>query len=262
MKVSLVENSPFSLFSIKDLFSDNLLNSLSEEFPSEDLFHHKDLANGKRYGDHTQSVFEKFILENSRYLTFYNQITSYEFVSQILRALSDTDELQFLKIHRSTIKRKTHSEFTIRKKSRFAKRFRLKIGYEFSLMQNGSFLAPHTDSASKLLSILIPLPHQPLFNENISKEPGTQFWKSKLNSNLQSNWYSASLSEVELEKFYQNHECFFQIPFTATQHFGFCKSDVSWHSVPIVQEGINRKSINITFWINETRRQKRQNLTK
>ena len=258
MKISMVDNSPFPLFSIKELFSDILLDSLSREFPSEDLFHLEDSANRKRYGDHTQGVFEKFVLENPKYLSFYNQITSHEFVSQILRSLSDTDELQFLNIHSSRIKRKTNYEFTIREKSRFAKRFRLKIGYEFSLMQNGSYLAPHTDSASKLLSILIFLPDLPLFDENLSKKLGTQFWRSKMNSEKFSNWNSASLSEAELDLFYQNHECFFQAPFTATQHFGFCKSDVSWHSVPIVQNGINRKSINITFWISETRRQKRQ----
>jgi hypothetical protein len=260
MKISLIKNSPFTLFSIEELFSESLLLSLSEEFPSDKLFEHQDLANGKRYGDHTQNVFDKYISDNSSFQEFYKQITSYEIVSQILNSLSDTAELKFLNICKSSIIRKSSCDYLIYSKSRFGKRFKLRIGYEFSSMQNGSHLFPHTDSASKLLSILIFLPLKSDFGNNLDVNVGTKFWKSKSNEVVFPNWNSVSLNAFELEQFYENHECFIQLPFTATQHYGFCKSEVSWHSVPTVPDGFHRKSINITFWISETRRKKRLSL--
>jgi hypothetical protein len=258
MKISLVESSPFSIFSITDLFSASLLQSLSKEYPPNSLFNLEDTTNKKRFGDHTQTAFEDFVQDNHNYKLFYDRITSDEFVGRILNALSDTDELKFLMIGQSKISRKSPFEFVIRTKSRFARRFKLKIGYEFSLMQSGSHLAPHTDSASKLLSILVFLPSKSELDGNVYKEIGTQFWKARDNSSVFPNWNSTLLNEIELNKFYQTHECFLQLPFTETKHYGFCKSDVSWHSVQHIQEGLSRKTINITFWISESRHHKRQ----
>lgn len=257
MKLSFDKSSPFTVFCISDLLPDNFLQSLARSFPPSEFFQ-EDVKSKKRFGDHTQQLFEEFILDSGNYQLFIEKITSHDFVTSVLYALSDVKELKFLKIHDSTISKKSSREFVIRKKTLFAKRFKLTIGYEFSVMNHGSHLPPHTDSASKLLSIMIFLPSQSDIDNNLGKGSGTQFWKSKHGSNVSSNWKSVSLIESEIKAFYETHECFLQSPFTINDHFGFCKSDVSWHSVHTISEEFSRNSINITFWINELRQQKRQ----
>ncbi len=257
MKLSFDKSSPFTVFFISDLFPDNFLQSLAREFPPSEFFQ-EDVKSKKRFGDHTQQVFEEFILNSLEYQLFIEKITSHNFVTSVLYTLSDVKELKFLKIHDSTISKKSSREFVIRKKSLFAKKFKITIGYEFSVMNHGSLLPPHTDSASKLLSIMVFLPSQSDIDNNLGNGSGTQFWMSKHGSNALSNWNSVSLNESDTKAFYETHECFLQSPFTINEHFGFCKSDVSWHSVQTVSEEFSRKSINITFWINELRQQKRQ----
>ena len=106
---------------------------------------------------------------------------------------------------------------------------------EFSYMGNNSFIRPHTDKTSKLISLMLYFPSKNLKNLDI----GTRFF----------NGGTSNFKNISENKFPKDSSKVFSVPFDGRNLYGFIKSDISWHYVKKLNIGKNelRKSININL---------------
>tara|TARA_B100001057_G_C22669261_1_gene879165 strand:- start:676 stop:993 length:318 start_codon:yes stop_codon:yes gene_type:complete len=102
-------------------------------------------------------------------------------------------------------------------------------------MERNSYITPHTDKKSKLISLMLYFPSKNLENSNI----GTHFFNGG-ETNFENN---------PNKTFPKNSKKVFSLPFTGRHLYGFIKSDMSWHYVKKLNIKKNeiRKSININL---------------
>jgi Rps23 Pro-64 3,4-dihydroxylase Tpa1-like proline 4-hydroxylase len=112
----------------------------------------------------------------------------------------------------------------------------VKIQFEFSRLEKGSFVPPHTDAPDKLVSLLLYFP-DPEWRENYGGN--TDFFRPK-KSELEYNWDNRRVPVEEVVPFFSS-------PFTPNRLVGFLKSRNSYHGVkPITcPEDMARNSLNI-----------------
>ena len=118
-------------------------------------------------------------------------------------------------------------------------------------MHNNSYLTPHTDKQSKLLSLMLYFPTKNLENTDI----GTTFYHSKLKNFSNKGIYfdfdhskNNFITNNEDSSFFnKNFKETITFPFKKKNLYCFIKSDTSWHSVKKLNIPDNevRKSINI-----------------
>ena len=117
------------------------------------------------------------------------------------------------------------------------------VGFQISYIENGGKIVPHTDSISKLLSLMVYFPDNSEENE---EDFGTVFYRyNKVNYN---NKHLED--EEDLIDFKRNAKIIYKSPFQSINKiYGFIKTDKSWHSVDEINASSNylRKSININF---------------
>ena len=110
-------------------------------------------------------------------------------------------------------------------------------------MYKGSFIPPHTDKKSKLLSLMLYFPSKNIENLDI----GTTFYNSKIKN---FNFFSLCPLIKENQSFFEeNFKETITFPFSKKNLYCFIKSDLSWHSVKElnIPEGEVRRSININI---------------
>lgn len=192
--------------------------------------------------------YSKFLQKSKVFESFHNKITSKEFFFQIYKSL-------FFKILsskktniRDTIKLLRFSKFTYKDLNIIEKLFfkKVKINYEISYLLNGAHMEPHTDSRSKLGSIMLYFPQKKLSSdEDIKKEKeiGTQFWDSELANYENDNFLNFK------ENFYNKSAKSIKTTFEKYTAYGFLKNDKSWHSVDHINinQDYIRRSINISL---------------
>ena len=108
--------------------------------------------------------------------------------------------------------------------------------FEFSRLERGSFVPPHTDDPKKLISLLLYFP-DPKWQENYGG--GTEFYRTKKRA-MDNNWANREVQFKDLNPF-------FRAQFAPNRLVGFLKSNNSYHGVqPITcPEGMARNSLNI-----------------
>ena len=110
-------------------------------------------------------------------------------------------------------------------------------------MFKDSYIHPHSDSQSKLLSLMLYFPTKKLENSSI----GTTFYNTKIKNfkNKQPNLFNDEFSSFFKENFQET----LTLPFKKKDLYCFIKSDLSWHSVKKldIPDDEIRKSININL---------------
>lgn len=239
------KESSFTLFSLQNFLDAKWLSELSCNFPLIEQF--PQMASlGKFYMDSRNIEFHDFISSHLIWSKLIEKLNKQLFLDSLLGSLYLAPELDFLKNYPHPM---LHEKFYSIKNDQDKKmldELGMRFSFEFSSMCNGSYLPPHTDSTSKLLSILIYLPI-----DNNKSSLGTKFFKSKSSSPFRS-WDSAQLADKKLSEFYSTHELLYAPTFELGNVVGFLKSDLSWHSVEAIecQIPIRRNSFNISLFIN------------
>ena len=122
--------------------------------------------------------------------------------------------------------------------------------FEFSRIEKGGCINPHTDVSRKIASIMIYLPEN---QEQRDSHLGTTFWKSK---NLMGNRVfsnnvvnsSKQLWDEEYERFIRESCSPIKTKFQDEYTLIFFRSNTSWHSFEYKQNDIGpRFSLNINF---------------
>ena len=121
--------------------------------------------------------------------------------------------------------------------------------FQISRIDNGGFIAPHTDTSTKIASFMIYLPEN---KEESDSSLGTTFWKPKpLNSNRAYVQNIATANQhLTGEKFKEFIKKYYPIPtkFQSKYTLLFFRSNTSWHSFEYDKKNFGpRLSINVNF---------------
>ena len=121
---------------------------------------------------------------------------------------------------------------------------------EYSSINKGGYIPPHTDAHNKRLSFVYYIPNN---NEKLDKQKrealGTVFWKPKSNSlNPLKRFDCALLEGHEKKKFYEDFEPFYRAAYEENKFVGFIKSDNTWHTVEPFGFNYDRRAIVVNVW--------------
>ena len=116
---------------------------------------------------------------------------------------------------------------------------------EFSYMNKNAKIPPHTDSPSKLISLMLYFPDKD-YSESQIEELGTSFYDSKIKNDKNFN----IKNEGETEFFSKNSKIL-TLPFKKRNLYGFIRNFFSWHGVEKInlKENQLRKSINLSLML-------------
>lgn len=124
----------------------------------------------------------------------------------------------------------------------------VRLTFEFSYLESGCYLPPHTDVPGKLISLMIYFP-----DEGIKYPPtaGTEFYRGKNNTPAESGWVAGMMDEKSAEKFHEKHETFYTSQFGPNKLVGFIKSSNSWHGVHHLElpPNASRRSLNVNYYL-------------
>lgn len=121
---------------------------------------------------------------------------------------------------------------------------------EYSSIQRGGYIPPHTDAKTKRLSFVYYLPEkESRLTEKMKKSLGTVFWKPKKQAKNPLRRFNCSLLDgAELTSFYRDYEPLHISKYEPNKITGFIKSDNSWHSVETIGVVYDRRAIVINIY--------------
>jgi hypothetical protein len=120
---------------------------------------------------------------------------------------------------------------------------------EFSDMEKGDYLTPHTDSFSKRMALVFYVP-PPSVDIDIEKEKnwGTVFWGAKNINKVISSWSTNHQTEDKINSFLETNKVAVKVPYKPNSVNGFIKNDISWHSVDKNTSSDPRRAIVINIF--------------
>tara|TARA_B110000977_G_scaffold47332_1_gene64343 strand:- start:52112 stop:52897 length:786 start_codon:yes stop_codon:yes gene_type:complete len=252
--LKILNTIPYAIFEIPNFLTEESYSLLSKSFSSKEDLENLDsnFINNLKFSYNSSTDFYKKKLEiNLSAKTFHNKVFSKEFISffynnfkPFFNLARKDDLLYLLKIKLRPKLFLTESS----KQSWFKKVFFSKITpqIEYSYLMNNAKIVPHTDSRSKLISLMLYFPEEQLEPE-ISNSLGTTFYLSK-DKNLK-NKHLDNLNDQN--EFKRNSKKLLTLPFNKKSLYGFVRSSNSWHTVEQfnISENFIRKSININLYM-------------
>ena len=241
MKIKFLQKKPFIIFVIENFLSDKEYLLIKKNFPEK-----KKIELTKREGNKCSlsskdNDYNKLKIKKNISIKIIEQKFDEKFFSSIVNLLKKDILISRYKYESLknlfSLFRKIKIKKNNNKKNYFEKiiHSNYRRNFEFSYMSRGSFITPHTDKSSKLLSLMLYFPTKDLENLKI----GTTF------HNLTFKDFSNKMCDIKLNK----KDKSLTLPFKKRNLYCFIKSDLSWHSV----EKLNipkkevRKSININL---------------
>jgi Rps23 Pro-64 3,4-dihydroxylase Tpa1-like proline 4-hydroxylase len=227
-----ISYDPFCHFQIENYLPATMYQSLLESFPEQSWFPDKVEGDKNRlHSLYSSDILRRFCRQNPAWQEFMDFLSSQLFLNDLYRFVWHglVKSRGFLNSRRWCDPTTGNLLMRIIKQP-------VKMQFEFSRLQRGSFVPPHTDAPDKLVSLLLYFP-DPEWRENYGGN--TDFFRPK-RSNLESNWDNRRVPVEELVPFFSS-------PFTPNRLVGFLKSRNSYHGVqPITcPDGMSRNSLNI-----------------
>ena len=247
MKIKFLQKKPFYIFVIENFLDDFEYQLFDKNFPKEVGKKIKPVIGNKRHLNHRDELFKSLNEKKKVSIEILEKKFNEKFCTDLIKKLkkelfiSRLGNLRYL----YSILRKPKIVNKQTKKNLLQKIFYsyFERVFEFSFMYKGSFISPHTDKKSKLLSLMLYFPSKNLENLDI----GTTFYNSKIK-----NFNNKHLSPTTKENqsfFEKNFNETITFPFSKKNLYCFIKSDLSWHAVKEldIPEGEVRRSININI---------------
>ena len=135
-----------------------------------------------------------------------------------------------------------------------SKNLKLPLSYyyteiEYSSINLGEYIPPHTDSNKKRLSFVFYVwPKNKNYEENEKIALGTIFWKPREGALSPLKRFNCQLLRCDEEKkFYKDHDVMHISKYENNKIAGFVKNDSSWHSVAVNKIG-DRRALVINVW--------------
>jgi hypothetical protein len=252
--ISFYNTRDFFTFEVKNFLPLELYDELNYYFPN---FHQLKMKNKvmNYNGDNKYSinkslkVYEEIIEKSKLFNFFFTNISKKEFAVELLNII-------FFKVLKSRLHNvwdaltlfkplcfvNEHKEYSLLKRIFFKQ---ISVNHQISFITNGGKLLPHTDSRSKICSLMLYFPDKRLNTTERAKEIniGTQFWKSEIN-----NYENCTFKKFE-NSFYLKSQIDLKTKFDGPVLYGFIKNHKSWHSVDYfdINPEYVRRSININI---------------
>ena len=245
MNINFLQKKPYFIFEIENFLSDDQYTILNSNFPSPS---NKNMLfdEGKKFSFHSRSDYYleqknndcikllENIFDEKFFLNIYKDLKKEIIKSRVSNVKQLYVFLRKIKISNDKINKNMLQKLLYSY---------LRYSFQFSYMGKNSYIKPHTDSRTKLISLMLYFPS----NEMEGKPLGTTFYhcEDKDFLNIAPNYFLKDNNQY----FKDNFSEVLTFPFKKRNLYGFIKSDVSWHSVKNLDIGTDqiRKSININI---------------
>lgn len=253
-------NSPFVIFEKTNFLNEKLYNELRETFPKKELLTKIEGIGNKISLNNQSSTFNKFISENKSWGLFYNYLNSNEMILFFCDLIkSELDKIEQRKNLKPFffVKDSNNKSLYAKIKKKVSSKFytNLRLGFQFSILKNNSYIPPHTDTTNKLLSLMMYFPEEnyPNIKTDEINNLGTNFYEKKKKDNYDyfDGWDSKLLSKTDTKIFHEKFKIFYRSKFQKNKLIGFIKNDKTWHEVTTFHfnQNFERRSININLYL-------------
>ena len=245
--IEILNTKNFTLFKIENFLDANTYEFINKSFPKIDneKFKNYDLKkyNYKYTINSTDDYYKKLIDSDESLRLVHNSIFSKKFFNYFYKNLKNT-----ILLSRSTDLRFVFKLFrpkTLNFSENYFKNFfftYIRRHIEYSFVFNGGFVAPHTDSRSKMLSLILFFPE----GREGEKDLGTTFWDSN-KKNLKNQHLN---HQDDIKEFKEKSDILTKLEFKKYDLYGFIRTSQSWHSVEPFNLGKDyiRRSVIINFY--------------
>lgn len=226
---------PFTTFHAENLLPDNLYSQLANNFPLEEWFVDGTVGEKRRFGSHASpEVFLQFRSAFPLWDNFMRQFETPVFLKDLYPIVYPS-----LKSARGYLGSRPWVPADGVGLAALLTKQPVEISFEFSRIPTGGLVPPHTDSANKLLSLIIYFP-DPKWKESYGG--GTKFYRTS-DPALEQSWDSEYITLDDLI-------AFDEAPYKPNYLVGFVKSSNSFHAMDPLQcpEEIVRDSLNINIY--------------
>jgi|GEM_PF-1142633 len=225
-------DSPFTSFGVRNYFPEKIYAQLCEEFPDDSLFTRR-LLEGKRFFD--KPTLASVLESRPTWQSFIRAFQSQEFLDDVFEYLKPG-----LKVARGISGQRRWKLAEEHEGSFFGPTIPIIPRYEFSLLEPGACLTPHTDKMIKLANILFYFPPTDWKPEYGG---GTDLYTPK-DKSKRTNWMNRHLPFDDMDVIGSSL-------YEPNSAFCFVKSADSWHGVrPLTQPvGMFRRSFNLSLTI-------------
>lgn len=251
---SLFIEQPFPVFEIKDFLKAKDYDRLNNEFPNKAIFPKAHSRGNKSYLDNQQQELFDFLARTPAWREFYDIFHRPDVVAQFYRLAnsfpserSDRERQAWKLTHDPRLPRKRGYSRFHNALGRLVRYTPVSLGFEFSYLDKGCFIPPHTDNATKLLSLMIYFPDEGV---DYGQGAGTDFFKGRNGCEAWKEWRVSLLDEHRAAEFYKEHETFYSSPFIGNKLVGFLKTSDSWHGLQAldIPQGATRRSLNVNYY--------------
>lgn len=256
-KLDVAIRDPFFVFEFHDFLDPASYDALNRQFPDKSLFPATWVdRGGKSHMNSKMPEFAAFTKKEPIWRELYESFSKPEVV-QSLYELTHSVPSERPKSEKKPwkIDDKSFSGFMrkpLTKFNRLQNNLRghtpVRLVLEFSYLDAGCYIPPHTDVAGKLISLMIYFPDKKV---DYSSGAGTEFYRGKDKSAARSGWGTGMMDDKASKEFFDKHEIFYTSEFTPNKLVGFIKSSKSWHGLKKLElpPAATRRSLNVNYYL-------------
>jgi hypothetical protein len=245
---------PFPVFEIENFLSPDEYRKLRDEFPEKKLFPHASSRGNKSRLDNQHMEFFEFMKTSAIWRSFHELFYRPEVVEQCFKLTASLpserpahERFPWKLVGHPNRRRASTGHAVAKSFGRWFRYTPVTLGFEFSYLDNGCFIPPHTDNVSKLISLIVYFPDESV---DYGSTAGTDFFRGIHGSKAWNEWSVSMLDEERAAVFYKEHETFHSSLFTGNKLVGFLKTSNSWHGLKAlnIPDGAARRSVNINYY--------------
>lgn len=257
-KLDVAIKDPFFIFEFHEIFDPATYDALNSQFPEKSLFPATWVdRGGKSHMNSKMPEFSAFTRKTPIWRELYESFSKPDVVRKLYELThSVPSERPVSEKKPWKVESRDFSSSAFRKPltkfNRFQNNLRgstpVKLTFEFSYLESGCYIPPHTDVAGKLISLMVYFPDKTV---DYSSGAGTEFYRGKGKTAAQSGWGTGMMDDRASKEFFDRHEIFYTSEFTPNKLVGFIKSSNSWHGLKKLElpASATRRSLNVNYYL-------------
>ncbi len=257
-KLDVAIRDPFFIFEFHDVFDRETYDALDSQFPKKSLFPATWVdRGGKSHMNSKMPEFSAFTSQTPIWAKLYESFSEPDVIRKLYELTHSVpseraaNEKKPWKVDEKEAPqgmfRKPLSKLN-RMKSSLMGNTPVRLTFEFSYLEAGCYIPPHTDVSGKLISLMLYFPDKAV---DYSSGAGTEFYRGKDQTVAQSGWKAGMMDDKASKEFLDKHEVFYTSDFKPNKLVGFIKSSNSWHGVKKLElpPSATRRSLNVNYYL-------------